>query len=176
MVCWFAWLYPFIFRAPHRQKRASITASKATMIGLLLEGLGIFTAFVFRLPPESAPDPVRVVVSLFFGMLASMLSWSSVRHLGRQFRIQAGLYEDHELVRTGPYALVRHPIYASLLAVLLCTLLLLTPWQWACVSLALFLIGTEIRVRAEDRLLASRFRGPFREYQKKVPAYIPFVR
>jgi protein-S-isoprenylcysteine O-methyltransferase Ste14 len=86
------------------------------------------------------------------------------------------LYEDHELVRTGPYALVRHPIYASLLAALLCTLLLLTPWQWGLASLALFLAGTEIRVRTEDRLLASRFHQRFVEYRKKVPAYVPFLR
>jgi protein-S-isoprenylcysteine O-methyltransferase Ste14 len=86
------------------------------------------------------------------------------------------LYEDHELVRTGPYAWVRHPIYASLLAMLLCTLLLLTPWQWSLAALVVFLAGTEIRVRTEDRLLASRFQDVFREYRKKVPAYVPFVR
>ena len=36
--------------------------------------------------------------------------------------------------------------------------------------------GTEIRVRIEDRLLAERFGGQFREYQRSVPAYIPFIR
>jgi protein-S-isoprenylcysteine O-methyltransferase Ste14 len=47
------------------------------------------------------------------------------------------LYADHQLVRTGPYAVVRHPIYASLLAMLLATVVLLTPWlrapsPWWC--------------------------------------------
>jgi protein-S-isoprenylcysteine O-methyltransferase Ste14 len=130
MVCWFAWAYPFIFRAPHFQKRASVTASKPSIVGLFLECLAIFTAFAFRLPPETGPGTARVAASLVFAVLAAVLSWTSVQHLGRQFRVRAGLYEDHELVRTGPYALVRHPIYASLLAALLCTLLLLTPWQW----------------------------------------------
>jgi len=176
MVCWFAWAYPFIFRAPHRQKRPSVTSSKATVAGLFLEGLGIFTAFVFRLPPEGPPGTARVAISLFFAVLAAVLSWTSIRYLGRQFRIQAGLYEDHELIRTGPYAVVRHPIYASLLSALICTLLLLTPWQWCLVSVALFLAGTEIRVRTEDRLLALRFQDNFREYRKKVPAYLPFLR
>jgi protein-S-isoprenylcysteine O-methyltransferase Ste14 len=44
------------------------------------------------------------------------------------------------------------------------------------VSLALFLAGTEIRVRTEDRLLASRFPDAFRDYRRKVPAYLPFLR
>jgi protein-S-isoprenylcysteine O-methyltransferase Ste14 len=59
---------------------------------------------------------------------------------------------------------------------LLCTLLVLTPWQWMPLALAAFVLGTEIRVRAEDRLLASRFGDRFREYQRSVPAYIPLVR
>jgi len=104
------------------------------------------------------------------------LSWSSIHHLGRQFRIQAGLYEDHRLIRTGPYRWVRHPIFASLLSALLCTLLLLTPWQWCVVSLALFVLGTEIRIRTEERLLASRFPEEFPEYRRHVPAYLPFLR
>ena len=108
--------------------------------------------------------------------LAPILAWGAVRHLGKQFRWQAGLYHDHELVRTGPYAVVRHPIYASLLAILLGTLLILTPWPWMVVSLALFAVGTEIRVRAEDGLLESRFGEEFRAYRSKVPAYLPFVR
>jgi protein-S-isoprenylcysteine O-methyltransferase Ste14 len=176
IVCWLAWAYPFIFRAPHWQKRASITVSQPTLIGLFLEILGISAAFVFRFPPDSPPDTARVAASMILGVLAALLSWTSVRHLGRQFRLRAGLYEDHELVRTGPYAVVRHPIYASLLAMLICTLLLLTPWQWCAVSLAVFLAGTEIRVRAEDRLLESRFQEVFRKYQRNVPAYLPFVR
>ena len=176
LVCWFAWAYPFLFLAPHRQKRASVTASGLTLAGLFLEGLGIFTAFVFRLPPGASPGAPRVTAAALFGMLAAVLSWTSVRHLGRQFRIRAGLYEDHQLIRTGPYAIVRHPIFASLLAVLLATLLLLTPWPWCVVSLALFLAGTEIRVRAEERLLASRFPAEYREFRKKVPAYLPFLR
>jgi len=175
MVCWFAWAYPFLFRAPLFQRRPSITASAPTLLGMLLEGIAIFMAFVFRLPPDAPPGLPRVAASAVFAAGAAVLSWTSVHHLGRQFRIRAGLYDDHQLIRTGPYAVVRHPIFASLLAVLVCTLLLLTPWQWCVVSLALFLAGTEIRIRAEERLLASRF-PEFGEYRRSVPAYLPFVR
>jgi protein-S-isoprenylcysteine O-methyltransferase Ste14 len=176
MVCWFAWAYPFIFLAPHRQKRPSVTASAPSLAGLFLQGLSIFIAFVARLPRNPPPGAARVGASAVFGGLAAVLSWTAVRHLGRQFRVQAGLYEDHVLVRSGPYALVRHPIYASLLAQLLCTLMLLTPWQWGLAALGLFLAGTEIRVRSEDRLLESRFHATFRRYRDQVPAYLPFVR
>ncbi len=176
VVFWFAWGYPFIMRAPHNQKRPSVTAPVATRLGLLLEGVAIFMAFVFRLPPYSPLGPERVVPALILGVVAAIISWNVVKHLGRQFRIYAGLYDDHALVRTGPYAIVRHPIYSSLLAILLCTLLILTPWDWAATSLVLFIAGTEIRVRAEDKLLASRFGEEYQSYRTAVRAYIPFVR
>ncbi|HEY2016585.1 MAG TPA: isoprenylcysteine carboxylmethyltransferase family protein [Bryobacteraceae bacterium] len=176
VVCWFAWGYPFIFRAPHNQKRASITVPGPTRVGLLLESLAIFMAFAIRLPADSPPSLFRVVPAVLLGISAAVMGWTSVAHLGKQFRVQAGLYADHELVKTGPYSIVRHPIYASLFAMLICTLLILTPWEWFLVPLALFIAGTEIRVRSEDALLESRFGEKFREYQNQVRAYVPFVR
>ena len=125
--------YPFIFRAPHNQKRPSITAIGPTRAGLFLESLAIFIAFVCRLPPEPPPELWRIAGAAACGLFATILSWTAVRHLGRQFRVHAGLYEDHELVTSGPYAIVRHPIYTSLLAMLVCSLLMLTPWQWAVI-------------------------------------------
>ena len=176
MVSWCAWAYPFIFRVPHVQKRPSITALGPTRAGLLLECLAILIAFACRLPADLPPAWWRIASAAVCGMLAAVLAWTAARHLGRQFRVHAGLYEDHELVTSGPYGIVRHPIYSSLLAILLCTIFVLTPWPWAVLSLALFIAGTEIRVRTEDGLLASRFGERFSEYRGRVWAYVPFVR
>jgi protein-S-isoprenylcysteine O-methyltransferase Ste14 len=147
-----------------------------TLVGLALECAAFFVAFRFQPPTAEAPGTLRLALAMLPGPVAVIAAWQAVAHLGRQFRIQAGLYEDHKLVRTGPYAVVRHPIYASLLAMLVATLLAFTAWPWIPVALALFVIGTEIRVHTEDRLLASRFPKEFAEYRQRVPAYIPFVR
>jgi protein-S-isoprenylcysteine O-methyltransferase Ste14 len=175
-VFWAVWWYPFIFRAPHNQKRPAITAIAPTRAGLFLECLAIFIAFFCRLPADPPPEWWRIAGSALCALPAIVLAWTSVRHLGRQFRVHAGLYEDHELVTGGPYGIVRHPIYTSLLAMLVSTLFLFTHWQWAVPCLALFIAGTEIRVFAEDGLLASRFGERFLEYQRRVWAYVPFVR
>jgi protein-S-isoprenylcysteine O-methyltransferase Ste14 len=173
--CWLVWAYPFVFRAPHFQKRESVALAGATRLGILLEAAAIGLAFI-RAPGSPRSHPAALVAALVFGIIGATLAWTAVDHLGKQFRVHAGLYVDHELVRTGPYAIIRHPIYGSLLGMLLAVILLLTPWNRALLSLALFVIGTEIRVRTEDRLLASRFGTEFAEYRKRVPAYIPFVR
>lgn len=175
-LCWLAWAYPFAFRAPHRQKRDSTVATASTLIGVALEVAAVMVACNIRLSATHPPGLARILGSMALGPLGGILAWTSVKHLGKQFRIRAGLYVDHELVRSGPYGVVRHPIYASILAMLLSTALLLTPWKWATVALALFVAGTEIRVHVEDNLLASRFGKEFEDYRRDVRAYVPFVR
>jgi protein-S-isoprenylcysteine O-methyltransferase Ste14 len=176
LACWVVWFYPFVLRAPLHQKRASITVSGPTFAGLFFELAGIGLAFALRLPADSPSSLPRIAASCLFALLACVIGWTSVTHLGKQFRLRAGLYTDHELVRTGPYGIVRHPIYASLLTMLISTMLALTPWQWMPLPLAVFVIGTEIRVRTEDGLLASRFGDQFLEYRRSVPAYVPLIR
>ena len=122
---WLAWFYPYVVRAPKKQDRASIIARGPTLWGLLLEALGIGIAFTARLPNDVPRSTLRIVIASVCGPLAVILFWTAVTHLGRQFRITAGIYHDHQFVTTGPYAIVRHPIYTSLLAILLCTLAIL---------------------------------------------------
>jgi protein-S-isoprenylcysteine O-methyltransferase Ste14 len=176
LVCWVAWWYPFLFRAPHFQRRPSITAAVPSRIGLALETAALILAAVFHVPYDAPINPLQAIAAMIPGPLAILLGWTAVVHLGRQFRVQAGLYEDHQLVCTGPYSLVRHPIYGSMLAMLVAMLLAMTKPLWIPVCLALYIAGTEIRVYTEDRLLASRFPEQFAEYRRKVPAYVPFVR
>jgi len=175
-VLWMVWLFPFVFLAPHGQKRAHITVAGPTRIGLLFETAAIFLAFLVHRPLGASVAPLRFTLALILAAAGIQLAFAAVKHLDRQFRIHAGLYHDHRLVTSGPYAIVRHPIYAALLAMLLSSILIATPWQWGAAAVVLFVVGTEIRVRTEDKLLASRFGNEFSEYQKRVSAYLPFVR
>ena len=113
---------------------------------------------------------------MFVGSVSVALVWSAVKNLGKQWRVDAALNQDHDLVKTGAYSLVRHPIYASMLGMLLASGLMWTWWPLLPVAIAVFLAGTEIRVRDEDRLLAGRFPEPFAFYKARAPAYIPFLR
>jgi len=174
LILWAAWLWPFVFRAPHGQKRSHITVVGPTRIGLLLETAAVTLVSVFRV--QQPPTAWRIAGGVALAFLAIVMAWTSVRYLGRQFRIHAGLYHDHELVRTGPYAIVRHPIYAALLLMLLANALILSTWQMTAIAVAIYIVGTEIRVRTEDRLLASRFGEAFEQYRQSVPAYIPLLR
>ena len=117
----------------------------------------------------------RLIVCLTSFVLATLLSWSSSQALGVHLRVDAALGTDHQLSRSGPYALVRNPIYTSMLLVICAIAVVITPWQLFVTSLILFVTGTEIRVRTEEWLLAERFGEEFQGYKKSVRAYIPFI-
>jgi protein-S-isoprenylcysteine O-methyltransferase Ste14 len=118
----------------------------------------------------------QVALSIVFFLLAGLLSWTAKRALGQQWRIDAGLNPDHKLVTSGPYRVLRHPIYTSLLCVLFGTGVMITPGWLLLLSVLVFVTGTEIRVRIEDRLLTSAFGDRFRDYQRSVASYVPFLR
>jgi protein-S-isoprenylcysteine O-methyltransferase Ste14 len=80
---------------------------------------------------------------------------------------------DHQLVRTGPYARVRHPIYLGMLLFLLAMSVALGHWLQLIAAVPIFLIGTIIRTRLEDALLEQQFGGAFRDYRNSTPALIP---
>jgi protein-S-isoprenylcysteine O-methyltransferase Ste14 len=120
--------------------------------------------------------PWRCAASVSLGCLSVVLLFLSLRHLGLEWRIKAVVTEDHRLVTTGPYSVIRHPVFAALLALLLSTVALLTPGVAALAAIAACVYGTEIRIRAEDGLLERRFGDPYREYRSRVAAYLPFVR
>jgi len=63
-----------------------------------------------------------------------------------------------------------------MLCVLLGTGFLIAPIYLALPAVVLFLIGTEIRMRIEDKLLASRFGDQAQRYQHTVPRLIPFLK
>jgi protein-S-isoprenylcysteine O-methyltransferase Ste14 len=167
---WLVWLLPFVLAA--RAVEPPCEVDHRARWGLRLEGVGYFilwTGSLWQRPVEAW----RIGAAGFLLACAGLLSWTGTRALGRHWRIEAGLNAEHELVMCGPYRIVRHPIYTSMLCMLCGTGLVLTPWLPLLAAVAVFLIGTEIRVRAEERLLAARFGEKFHHYRRAVPAYIP---
>jgi protein-S-isoprenylcysteine O-methyltransferase Ste14 len=172
---WLLWLYPFLRKRFSGPKRQSEVMAHSGDWGLALESAGICCAWIW-LPGNSIPGPARIVASMALAPVGAVFGWLSVRHLGKQLRVLAGLYADHELIRTGPYAIVRHPVYASLFLMMLASGLLFARWPMLLLSIVLYIAGTEIRIHAEEGLLRQRFGKAFEQYQRSVPAYLPFVR
>ena len=173
VTAWLLWMTPFalIKRSGNPAKQIDRRARWGVVICAIAYAILWQGKFWLR-----QPRSWQIILAIVFFALGILLSWTSTRALGRQWRIDAGLSSDHELIMAGPYRFVRHPIYTSMLCILLATGFVATPLPLFLLALAVFLIGTEIRVRIEDNLLASQFGERFQQYQRSVPAYIPFLK
>ena len=97
----------------------------------------------------------------------------AIRTLGKQWAVAARVIEGHELVTTGPFEVVRHPVYSGLLGMLIATAVAISSWLGLILAAALYLVGTELRIRKEERLMRETFGNAYDEYAKEVPALIP---
>jgi protein-S-isoprenylcysteine O-methyltransferase Ste14 len=100
---------------------------------------------------------------------------ASIRALGQQWSLAARIVEGHKLVTEGPYSIVRNPIYTGMLGMLLATGLAVSHWIGLVFAIAMYTIGTVIRVRSEERLLREMFGREFDEYARNVRAVIPYL-
>lgn len=174
LILWVLWLLPFILRRQGGGAKAETKATRARW-GIVLEAIAFGLAWY---PDEirSGPSVARAVCAIALEVLGIITGTSAVAALGKQWRVEAALNRDHVLVKTGPYRLVRHPIYASMLCMFLAVVLMVSSWWKGAIALILFVAGTEIRVRTEDKLLASRFGPSFESYRERVRAYLPGLR
>jgi len=173
VVGWIAWFTPFVLS---RWSGAPATArDNGSRWGILFKLVSYSILWQGKFWLKS-PAGWQVSACILFLALATLLSWTGTRALGKHLRLDAALTKDHRLVQTGPYRLLRHPIYSSMLSILVGTAFMIATPALFAISIVVFLVGTEIRVRTQDRLLAARFGREFRTYKNSVSAYLPLVR
>jgi protein-S-isoprenylcysteine O-methyltransferase Ste14 len=175
-LCWVAWSMAFVKPSKQAAGQKETASAPASRWGIFLVMVGFALAWAFVRPVGFQKSTAALISSMILGPPSVALAWAATRHLGKQWRYKAALSQDHELIQTGPYRWVRNPIYTSMLGMLLATLAAWTWWPMAVGSLLAFLIGTEIRVRAEERLLAEHFKDSYEAYRARTSAFIPFIR
>ena len=81
---------------------------------------------------------------------------------------------DHELVRTGPYRLLRHPIYTAMLGMFLGTAIASSQFH-ALLGLAILVVAYLRKTRLEDQMLAQAFGADYNAYRRHTWALVPFL-
>jgi protein-S-isoprenylcysteine O-methyltransferase Ste14 len=99
--------------------------------------------------------------------------WARI-YLGKNWSSMPAIKVDHELIRSGPYNLVRHPIYAGVLFGLAGTVIIIGE-PLALVGLFLVLLAFLWKIRMEEKYLQAEFGDAYAAYKREVPALIPFL-
>ncbi len=183
LVCWlaFAAIGLIGYVRVHQQRRAAghreapSLRSPAALWGLAVEVVAFALVWMLRRPAPHQIAAGWLVAAIALALASIVFFALAVRELGLHFRIKAVVAADHELVTTGPYSVVRHPIYASMLGLLISSAIVVARWEVALLSVVIYLAGTAIRIRAEEGLLERRFPGELAAYRARVKACIPLV-
>ncbi len=105
---------------------------------------------------------------------SGVLSWFARRHLGRFHRDSLTVHADHELIDTGPYRLIRHPLYSATIAAFTGIGAVLGNWA----SLGLALLPTWAlahRIKVEEDMLLDALGADYAGYRNRTKRLVPWV-
>lgn len=141
-----------------------------TAIALLM--LGNLPPFLYRpIVPEGLVSFFTGAAVAVAGLLFAL--WAR-EQLGRNWSRSVTVKQDHELITSGPYAVVRHPIYTGILTGFFGSALA----QGQIRSLIAFLLVSFVlyaKLRLEEQWMRSHFGDTYEAYAHRVAALVPFV-
>ena len=179
-VIWIAWVVSWIAASFWSGRTAKRVTTSETWIYriIIFAGALLIAPWTARALGES---PIWQIgdygaCALVGVMLVGLaLTWWARMQLGRLWSSAITRKEEHRLVETGPYALVRHPIYTGIITALLATAATQATLL-ALLGAVLIAIGLWVKARTEERFLLAEL-GPdaYESYRSRVPMLIPFV-
>jgi protein-S-isoprenylcysteine O-methyltransferase Ste14 len=166
------WLYWLV--AAFSMKRGRVPWSRelriraiVAVVVILLVRLGAFRSHGVN------SDPWRAAIGLVLFALGLGFAISARLHIGRNWGTPMSQKDEPELVTSGPYRLVRHPIYSGILTAGVGTAVALS-WLWL-VPVALAGVYFLYSAIVEERYLAGRFPDSYPTYKHSTKMLVPFV-
>ena len=173
---WLAWVVSWNLAAFWRDRAAAEAPRNdyrffclIVVIGFMLT-FGVFgwlTGPLWSVGPQLGWSMVGVTAA------SLLFTWWARLHMGRLWHGGVSRTAQHRVIRSGPFALVRHPIYTGLITGVM-AMAVLQARPLAFVGAALFAFGFILKARLEERFLEGELPdyGP---YRKQVRMIVPFV-
>jgi protein-S-isoprenylcysteine O-methyltransferase Ste14 len=178
VVIWIAWAISWVAAAAWSNDTQRQPSTATELRYRILMGIGALVMFV---PAHGYEGPLRLwhigwwgawtcVVLIAVGIV---VAWWARLHLGRMWSGRITLKVDHRVVESGPYGIVRHPIYSGLLLALIAT----AAAKGTVLGLAGLLftfVGMWRKARLEERWLAKELgEAAYGDYRRRVPMLLP---
>lgn len=178
VACWAIFIIYWIYSAAGAKNAARSYGG----IGLLIR-LGAVVAIVLVLRTgllpylNVSPSGNSAIILGVIGDLCAIIGialavWARA-HLGGNWGMPMSVKEKPELITSGPYSLLRHPIYSGVLLALLGSILIAGPW-W----LVVFIAGSTYFIFSatqEEKLMIKEFPEQYPAYKKRTWMLVPFI-
>ncbi|RAP56341.1 isoprenylcysteine carboxylmethyltransferase family protein [Oleiagrimonas sp. MCCC 1A03011] len=180
ILSWIAWLliWLLLWAWSKRTRRHESSGSWSLhMLPLMIAAVLLSAHHLVGHVLEGAVVPYR---HLFY-TVGLALTWAGLAfavwarlYIGRNWSASVQVKVGHELVRSGPYRFVRHPIYTGLLFAFLGSALAMDQWR-GVVAVVIVLAGFVYKLRLEERWMIETFGDDYRDYRRRTYALVPFV-
>ena len=177
---WVAWLLSWAagsFFSARTEKHVRTWDSRAYRIPILIGAVLLtpWTARILGEQPLYHLGSTGVYVLAALTLAGTLFTWWARIHLGRFWANAITRKEGHRVIDTGPYGLVRHPIYTGLIGAMLATGLAV-----ATVSAMLGVFGIAFglwqKARMEEGFLSTELGADaYEPYRRRVPMLVPFL-
>jgi protein-S-isoprenylcysteine O-methyltransferase Ste14 len=176
------WLAPELARGLRWRGRngAANVADRGSLyvtVGLIELGVLVALACALLLPGAAILWSREAIFWIGIALMligVALRSWA-VRTLGRYFLPVVAVRADQQVIRDGPYRLIRHPTYSGALLTLLGFGLTLTNWAALVALMGCALAGLAYRVRVEEQALVQTLGQSYREYMAQTTRFVPYL-
>jgi protein-S-isoprenylcysteine O-methyltransferase Ste14 len=178
---WIAWLISWAigaFFSARTEKHVRTWDSRAYRIPILAGAILLtpWTAELLGEQPLWNPGNTATYVLAVLTLAGTLFTWWARIHLGRFWSNAITRKEGHRVIDTGPYGLVRHPIYTGLIGAMSATAIAVGTVT-ALLGAFLIAIGLWQKARMEEGFLTSELGADaYGPYCRRVPMLIPFLR
>jgi protein-S-isoprenylcysteine O-methyltransferase Ste14 len=117
---------------------------------------------------------IPAVIGLAIEAGGFLLAVRARRVLGKHWNGEITIKVDHELIRTGPYKYIRHPIYAGLLLLYLGAAIVSGQWH-ALLGFTIAAVAYVRKTRMEEANLKRGFPGEYEDYRRQTRALVPWI-
>ncbi len=178
---WIVWLLYWIVSAWSVRRNEREESGNQRFLTALVLGIGGFLIFAqqshlgpldWRFVPEAISIHVVALAMVLAGLGISV--WAR-RHIGQFWSGRVMLKEGHQLIQSGPYARVRHPIYSGIFLATLGTALFVGEWR-ALLGALIFFVAHWLKARREEALLAGKFGEAYESYRQRTGSLVPKLR
>ncbi len=177
---WVIWAVSWLAAAAwtrQTQARASYSAEFPSWLLFVLGALLLFGVLQLPRAPLGWPVSDAVGWAMFVCVVAGIaFAWWARLHLGALWSTTVTRKEGHRIVDTGPYAIVRHPIYSGALLAVAATAIYRGRIE-AAIGASILIVALWMRARLEEGFLARELgEDAYAAYRARVPMLIPFAK
>ncbi len=165
-------IIPALRRGGARVKRRNVGSN--TMVIISWVAVIAFTVGFAKAGFGLLPD-WSYYIGIAVMLVGIMIRQYAIAVLGRYFSQILGVQEEHKIVETGPYRLVRHPSYTGVLVFFVGMGLAVQSWAALFIDIAIFGLVYGYRIHVEEKVLVKELGNSYAQYMKRTKRLIPKI-